>query len=155
MHDQPNRMPRAAVGRRLTVVRVIVVAVVFMLIHKQALVRFGLNQQKHAVHGCGNQRNQQRLTGGEVGTRQRHREDQHDNRQREEGNQILFNAEQVHILGREFTPAQQQREAHQATRHNHNDRVERVAHQRRRGIACRHERGNQADFENNNGKAEN
>ncbi len=106
MYDQPNRMPRAAVGRRLTVVRVIVVAVIFMLIHKQALVRFGLNQQKHAVHGCGNERDQQRLTGRKIRARQRHREDQHNNRQREERNQILFNAEQVHILGREFASAQ-------------------------------------------------
>ena len=106
MHDQPNRVPRAAVGRRFTVMRVVIVAVVFMLIHKQTLVRFGLNQQEYAVHGRGNQRNQQCLTGGKVCTRQRHREHQHDNCQREEGNQILFNAEQVHILGREFTTTQ-------------------------------------------------
>ena len=87
-------------------VRVIVVAVIFMFVYKQALVRFGLNQQEHAVHGCGNQRDQQRLTGGEVCTWQRHREDQHDNCQREEGNQVLFNTKQVHVLGRKFTPAQ-------------------------------------------------
>lgn len=88
-------------------------------------------------------------------TRQRHREDQHDNRKREEGDQILFNAEQVHILGRKFAPAQQQREAYCAARYNHNDRIERVAHQRLRGIAGRRKGGKSADFENNNGKAEN
>ena len=108
MYDQPNRVPRAAVGRWFAMVRVIVVAVVFMLVHKQTLVRFGLNQQEHAVHGGGNQCDQQRLTGREVCSRQRHREDQHDNRQREQGDQILFNAKQVHILGGELTAAQQQ-----------------------------------------------
>ena len=106
MHDQPNRVPRAAVGRRLAVVRVIVVAVIFVFVNKQALVRFGLNEQEHAVHGGGNQRDQQRLAGGEICARQRHREDQYDDGQREEGDQILFNAEKIHVLGRKFASAQ-------------------------------------------------
>ena len=82
--------------------RVIVVTVVFMLVNKQALVRFGLDQQEHAVHRRGNQRHQQRLAGGEICTRQRHREYQHNNRQREQGNQVLFNAKKVHVLGGKF-----------------------------------------------------
>ncbi len=43
MDNQPDRVPHAAVRRRLTVVRVIIVAVIFVLVDKQALVSFGLN----------------------------------------------------------------------------------------------------------------
>ncbi|MNV40007.1 hypothetical protein D3C71_1316070 [compost metagenome] len=135
-------MPQAAVRRRLTVVRVIVVAVIFMLVDEQALVRFGLNQQENAVHGGGNERDQQRLPGGEIGARQCHWEHQYNNCQREEGDQILFNTKQVHILSGEFAPAQKQREAYQTAGHNHNDRIQRIAHQSRCGIAGCHQCGN-------------
>ncbi len=80
VHQQPGGMPPAAVGGRFTVVRVVIVAVVFMLINKQALMGFGLNKQENAVHGRRNYRHQQRLPGAEVRARQRHRKDQHDNR---------------------------------------------------------------------------
>ena len=69
---------------------------------------FGLDKQEHAVHGRRNQGNQQGLRGGEIRSRQRHRKDQHNNGQREQGDQILLNAKQIHILGGEFTPAHQQ-----------------------------------------------
>ncbi|MNY50197.1 hypothetical protein D3C86_1856860 [compost metagenome] len=84
-----------------------VIAVIFMLVDKQALVRFGLNQQEHAVHGGRDERDQQGLTGGKVRTRQCHRKHQNDNCQRKQGNQILFNPKQIHVLGRKFLSAQQ------------------------------------------------
>ncbi|STW79023.1 Uncharacterised protein [Klebsiella michiganensis] len=94
-------------GRRFAVMRVIVVAVILVFVNKQALVRFRLNQQEHAVHGGGDQRNQQCLAGGEISPGQRHGKDQDDDRQRKEGDEVLFKAEQIHILGGEFAPAQQ------------------------------------------------
>jgi hypothetical protein len=108
--------------------RVIVVAVIFMLVNKQALVRFGLNQQEHAVHGGGNQRNQQRLPGGEIrpGSAMGKTSTIIASGKRA---MILFKAEQIHILGGEFTPAQQQRKTDQTAGDDHNDGVERITHQ--------------------------
>ena len=131
-------MPHIAVGGRFAVVRIVVVALIFMFIHEQALMGFGLNQQENAVHGGRDKRDQQRLSNRKVRLRQRHRKYQHNNRQREQGNKILFDAKQVHILGGKFTPAEQQRKANQPAGDNHNDGVERVTHQRRRGVARRH-----------------
>ena len=109
-----------------------------MLINKQTLMGFGLNQQENAVHGRRDHRHQQRLPGAEVCARQRHRKDQHDNRQRKQGDKILLNAEQIHILGGKFTPAQQQRETNQTAGDDHNNGVERITHQGRRGVAGGH-----------------
>ncbi len=119
-------------------VRVVIVAVVFMLINKQTLMGFGLNKQENTVHGRRNHRHQQRLPGAKVRARQRHGKHQHDNRQRKQGDKILLNAEQIHILGGEFTPAQQQGKTDQTAGDDHNDGVERVTHQGRRGVAGGH-----------------
>lgn len=50
MDNQPDSMPHAAMGRRFTVMRVIVITVIFVLVDKQTLMRFGLDQQKYAIH---------------------------------------------------------------------------------------------------------
>ncbi len=63
---------------------------------------------------------------------------QHDNRQRKQGDKILLNAEQIRILGGKFTPAQQQRETDQTAGDDHNNGVERITHQGRRGVAGGH-----------------
>ncbi len=49
-----------------------------------------------------------------------------------------LNAEQIHILGGKFTPAQQQRETDQTAGDDHNNGVERITHQGRRGVAGGH-----------------
>ncbi len=40
MDNQPDSMPQAAIGRRFTVVRVVVITVIFVLVDKQTLMRF-------------------------------------------------------------------------------------------------------------------
>jgi hypothetical protein len=50
MDNQPDSMPHAAMGRRFTVMRVVVITVIFVLVDKQTLMRFGLDQQKYAIH---------------------------------------------------------------------------------------------------------
>ena len=131
-----------------------VTIVVFMLVHEQALVGFGLDHREHAIHGGGDQRHQQRLPGAEVTARQRAREHQHDHRQRENCHQILFNTARVDVLGGELAPAEQQRETDRAGGNDHDDGIQRVAHQRRRGVAGGHQRRDQADLEDHHRQAE-
>ncbi len=134
--------------------RVVVVPFIFMLVHKQALVGTGLDHQKNPVHGGGNQRHQHRLPCGEIRVGQRHWKHQNNHRQRKQGDKILFNAEQVHMLGGEFPSAQQQREAHQPASDDHNDGIEGIAHQGGCRIAGGHQRGDQTDFKDHNGETE-
>ena len=133
--------------------RVAIIAVVFMLVNKQALVGARLNQQENAVHRRRNRRDQQRLRGGEVAARQRVGEHQHQDRQRKDGDQILLYPGKIHILRGELAAAQQQRETYQPAGDDHNDGVERIAHQRRRGIARGHQRGDQANLKDNHRQA--
>lgn len=112
-------------GGRFTVVRVKSSSLSFMLINKQALMGFGLNKQENAVHG-------RRIpppaaiARAEVRARQRHRKDQHDNRLAKQGDKILLNAEQIHILVANLRPPSS-RETDQTAGDDHNNGLEEVS----------------------------